>query len=200
MLNVLLPYSLHWPPIYHGLLALSEPSSQISGEQLNYYHTALSALRQEMEKLQANPRDMTSYPKVLCSSYLLAIFSLSHCDGGWAQHARAMINMIRIADKEWLRSSQLGSFLIGACCHMDISAFAVGRQQRSQKAWLSWMMRETETRTTNEFTALETIIGYPESLISIIALISELADDAAFENHQAGINDSMQTYPNNTYA
>ena len=184
MLDLMLPYLLQWPPIYYALLALAAGSSaRQESTRYDYYQAALAALRTEMQQVQANPTDMSPYPRVLCSSYLLAIFSLHICDGAWAQHARAMISMVRIADHSWLRSSKLGTFLMAACCHMDIAAFAIGRPQRSRKAWLSWMMRDRENMGDGDFTTLEIIIGYPESLLSVIALISESADDNAFESH-----------------
>lgn len=177
MLQILLPHALQWPAVLHGLLALAVRPSGRGGREFRHYDAAVSELRLEMDRLQTEGPDMARIERVLSSSFLLGVFAFSHCDGCWSHHIRGMISVIRMAGWQTLISSDLGSFLLGVCAHQDISAFSVGRQEQSQKAWLSWLMCPRGNRNDKPFTALETIMGYPESLISIIALISEATDD-----------------------
>lgn len=176
ILQLTLPYVLGWPTILHGMLALSINASKRTSREFDYHQAALSELRTEIGRLYNGVLDTATVHKTLCSSFLLAMFSLADCDGCWAQHVRGMVNIIRMADRGSLYSSKLGTFLITACAHQDISAFAIGRVQPSKRCWLAWMSQKEE-ETEDIFSAFEIMIGYPESLIGIIARISEATED-----------------------
>lgn len=183
MLHLLLPYAMEWPEILHGMLSLSTTPSERSSLELGHHQAALLALQQETGRLQHGVTDMVRVLKTLSCSFLLAIFGIGECDGCWAQHVRGMVSIIRMADWNALTLSKVGLFLLSACAHQDISAFSMGNTRRSHRAWLAWMVHR---RSNNDgtFSPFETLIGYPESLITIIAFISEAAEDARINELQ----------------
>jgi hypothetical protein len=176
ILQLILPYVLGWPTILHGMLALSINASKRTSREFDYHQAALSELRTEIGRLYNGVLDTAGIHKILCSSFLLAMFSLADCDGCWAHHVRGMVNIIRMSDRGSWHSSKLGTFLISACAHQDISAFAVGRVQPSKRCWLAWMSQRGE-EAEDVFSPFEIMVGYPESLIGIIARISEATED-----------------------
>ncbi|KAK6382394.1 hypothetical protein LTS17_004281 [Exophiala oligosperma] len=176
ILQLTLPYVLGWPTILHGMLALSINPSKRTSREFNYHQAALTELRTEIGKIYNGILDTATVHKTLCTSFLLAMFSLADCDGCWAQHVRGMVSIIRMADWNSLQSSKLGTFLVSACAHQDISAFGVGRLQSSKRCWLAWMSHKV-SGTEDVLSAFEIMVGYPESLIDIIARVAEAAED-----------------------
>lgn len=117
--------------------------------------------------------------QLLTASFLLNMFSRSQCDETWVRHSRGMINVVRTLDHQVLKSTKLGEFLLSSAAYQDISAFTLGKSQPSQRVWLAWKMQAARTLDQHDFTILEAMIGYPETLVTIIALISENAEDNA---------------------
>jgi len=191
ILQLTLPYVLGWNTILHGMLALSINPLKRTPREFQYHQAALSELRMEITKIYSGVLDTATIHKTLCTSFLLAMFSLADCDGCWAQHVRGMVSIIRMADWSSLNSSKLGIFLVSACAHQDISAFAVGRLQPSKRCWLAWRSPRREG-TEEVLSAFERMVGYPESLVNIIARIAEAAEDETLfvlqrQHYQVGI-------------
>jgi hypothetical protein len=176
VLELLLPFTFQSPGIFHGLLAVSTRASQRKTPDFGHYQNALLELSREMEHLKTNP-ETDRVLRILCGSVLLNMYALHQCDESWIQHVRGMINVIRMADQEALRSSTLGLFLMESCAYQDISAFSLGRKQPSQRVWLAWNMRRSANGGGEGFSPFETTYGYPQTLVNIIALISEAAED-----------------------
>lgn len=184
LLNLLLPLALASPSVFHGLLALSVRSSKRSLRDFSHYQSTLLELGSEIAHLSSDLSHTERTKQLLASSYLLCLFTRPWCDGSWVQHVRGMLSMLRLADHNALRQSAVGAFLIGSCASLDVSAFSVGRKQLGQNLWLSWMTQSPARDSTDAFTALETITGYPESLITVIAHISEYTQNQAFNDLQ----------------
>jgi hypothetical protein len=176
VLELLLPFTFQSPGIFHGLLAVSTRASQRKTPDFGHYQNALLELSREMEHLKTNP-ETDRVLRIICGSVLLNMYALHQCDESWIQHVRGMINVIRMADQEALRSSTLGLFLMESCAYQDISAFSLGRKQPSQRVWLAWNMRRSANGGGEGFSPFETTYGYPQTLVNIIALISEAAED-----------------------
>lgn len=177
LLELLLPFTFQSPGIFHGLLALSTRASLRKTPEFGHYQNTLLELSKEMENLKTN-LETDRVLRILSGSVLLSIYALHQCDESWIQHVRGMINVIRMADQEALRSSTLGLFLMESCAYQDISAFSLGRRQPSQRVWLAWNMRRSARGDGEGFSPFETTYGYPQTLVNIIALISEAAEDS----------------------
>ncbi|WYZ43385.1 hypothetical protein EsH8_VI_001084 [Colletotrichum jinshuiense] len=194
LLRMILPLCLKSPSIRHGLLSLGSSLSDRSPTDLYHYQMALSQLRDEINAAKANNLDIEWIHQLLASSLILSMFTLGQCDGCSVQHVRGMVGIVRMADQTLLASTPLGRFLMGASAWQDISAFWLGRKQPSQKAWTSWMAHRVSAKAAGELTALETMTGYPESLVTIIADIAEFVDDNVhMAMHQSFSHDGQPT-------
>jgi hypothetical protein len=141
--------------------------------------------------------DVDHIHTLLASCFLLSTLTLAQCDQSWVQHTKGMLNMICSADHDLLLALPLGRYLVSMCAFQDISALSVGRAQLSQKAWLSWRLSRPRHRPDDNLTFFETTVGYPETLVDIIARIAELAGD----NNQLFLRESMfATAQNDTVA
>ncbi|KAJ6016846.1 hypothetical protein N7451_000225 [Penicillium sp. IBT 35674x] len=65
--------------------------------------------------------------------------------------------------------------------HADITCFSLGRKENSQRLWLRWDICPVEdeilTSSKLDFRSSEVSTGYPESLLTIIALLSAAVED-----------------------
>ncbi|PVH75266.1 hypothetical protein DL98DRAFT_658191 [Cadophora sp. DSE1049] len=191
LLDMLLPLGSRDPSILHGLLAISMRASERSPQDLQHHQVALSQLHAELRLSQMDEKgDSGQIHRLLSLSLLLCIFTLHQCDGTWAQHTRGMVGLVRSVEQSSLIQTPLGRFLVGVSCFQDLSALALGRDRLSQKAWLSWMSPHINRRPVGTLTALEITTGYPESLLDIIARISELAEDNFYRDLQKTLYDS----------
>ncbi|KAL3291126.1 fungal-specific transcription factor domain-containing protein, partial [Colletotrichum asianum] len=163
--------------VRHGLLSLSKRGSERSEVDLYHYQMAISQLCTDINGIEPDKLDIQQVHRILAASLLLYVVSLPYSDGSWAQHIRGMISVVRLTDQSILASTKLGRFLLCMSSVPDIPTFSVGRDYSSQKAWVSWMLHRTSTGDGGELTCLETMLGYPESLLNIIARVAELGDD-----------------------
>ncbi|KAK8088440.1 hypothetical protein PG997_003401 [Apiospora hydei] len=146
LLRMILPLCLQSSSIRHGLLSLGSGPAVRSPDDLYHYQMALSQLRNDIDAAKGHCFDMEWVHRVLASSLILSLFTVGQCDGCMVQHIRAMINIVRITDQAKLAATPLGCFLMGVCPYHDISAFWVGREQPSQRAWTSWMSHRTSAQ------------------------------------------------------
>ncbi|KAH7218886.1 fungal-specific transcription factor domain-containing protein [Fusarium oxysporum] len=174
---MILPLCLKSSSIRHGLLSLASNPSERSPTDLYHYQMALTQLRGDIGAASGDNVDIEWIHQLLASSLILSFFNFSQCDGYSIRHIRGMISIVRMTDQALLASTPLGRFLMGVCSYHDISAFWIGRKQPSQRAWTSWMSHRTHTELGGDLTALESMMGYPESLVNIIADVAELVDD-----------------------
>lgn len=193
LLEMVLPLVSRSPSILHGLLAISLRASDRSPQDLHHHQVALSELHAEIRIAQIGNSDLERLTRLLSLSLLLCIFTIPHCDGTWAQHTRGMVALVRSTDHSALVQSPLGRFLLGSCAFQDLSALGIGRGRLSQKAWLSWM--SSRIRDTNDadgsLSALEITNGYPESLLDLIARVSELAEDTYYIHLQHSLHGAV---------
>ncbi|CVK83937.1 uncharacterized protein FMAN_01184 [Fusarium mangiferae] len=174
---MILPLCLKSSSIRHGLLSLASNPSERSPTDLYHYQMALTQLRGDIGAASGDNVDIEWIHQLLASSLILSFFTFSQCDGYSIRHIRGMISIVRMTDQALLASTPLGRFLMGVCSYHDILAFWIGRKQPSQRAWTSWMSHRTQTDPGGDLTALESMMGYPESLVNIIADVAELVDD-----------------------
>ncbi|KAF5700697.1 fungal-specific transcription factor domain-containing protein [Fusarium globosum] len=184
LLETVLPLAFQSSSVLHGLLALSKASKSRSETDLSRHQMALGQLVAEIGASNPGPIDAIHAQRALASSLLLSIFAVGSCDGSWCHHVRGMVSILRSTDRASLTSQPTGRFLVGICAFSDISALSVGRRRLSQKAWLSWMTPRpsqdcdsASASASASFSALESTVGYPESLIDLLAQAAERADD-----------------------
>ncbi|KAH6642723.1 hypothetical protein C7974DRAFT_107724 [Boeremia exigua] len=192
MVNLLLPHALKWPAILHGMLSLSTTHSWRALPELIHHQETLRALSEESELVQNGFYEVDKVVGVLGCQFLLSMFALSECNEWWAHHNRGMIDVVRAAAWDELQASSLGCFLSGVCAMSDISVFSIGGSRPSQWCWLEWMIpQDVHTRPTA--CPLDSITGYPRSLIDIIARVAASADMHCNEDVQWNVRPN--TFP-----
>lgn len=196
LIETILPYAAGNPAILKALIALStrqrktkeETSQNIApiGKPSGQYQSALEGLRLEMQELtRSGLHDEFKVSGILASALLLSLFGFPESNSGWTQHVSGMISIIRSIDLSILVSNQLGQFLLSFSSHLDISAFSLGRTEKSHRAWLNLRLGLPESpipydksrRAHGVFTPLEVITAYPETLTVVVATLSQEYED-----------------------
>ncbi|KAE8363637.1 hypothetical protein BDV27DRAFT_129725 [Aspergillus caelatus] len=135
--------------------------------------------------------------EVLASCLLLTLFGLPEQVHNWSVHVTGMIALIESLDAEVLRSVPSVRYLQAVAAHLDISAFSLNRPEASQHKWLAWGICPWRGNTatideSTEFTTFEISSGYPESLVTVVALISAVIEGQIDDYVAAYINDIHQ--------
>lgn len=175
LLHLLLPHTLKWPAILHGMLSLSTSHDERSLPEFIHHQETLRALRLESEAISDSNRKIDKILGVLSCQFLLSMFALSECNEWRAHHNRAMIDVISTTSLADLHMSELGIFLTSVCAMSDISAFSIGGVHTSQRCWLEWITSPTD-HSSLENSPLESITGYPSSLVEVIAHVAAHVD------------------------
>ncbi|KAL3457141.1 fungal-specific transcription factor domain-containing protein [Aspergillus heterothallicus] len=177
----------------------SSPSS-LNGEALGRHQETVSKMRSMLSRLQP-PHDNASDGDVfeaLGSCMLLAVFGFPEQAHNWSVHVAGMIALVDSLDMARLGSVPLVRYVRTIAAHMDITAFALNRPEPSQNKWLNWDICPLETNRwdgTATFTPFEVSTGYPESLVTVIALLSAVVEDT---NHADTVVDlSVAEYMQN---
>lgn len=154
---------------------------------LNAYSTTIADLRESIQQLQHDgaSREQHNILPVLGSVLLLSIIHLpipstqpfSH-EQDWSSHVGGLVSIIDSLNPQLVKNTNLGMLIRSIAAYLDIGAFALGRHVKSRRAWLTWGLHlPMNCSPRSEFTSLEVIVGYPESLITILAIISAIIDD-----------------------
>ncbi|KAF4973084.1 hypothetical protein FSARC_515 [Fusarium sarcochroum] len=182
-LTEVLKLSKTYPSIRNALLALAGRfkattflgrNSGTAGDQgtaaLEIYQDVLISLREkiaQLDSVQANHDGVAL--EVMGSILLLTITRfpkdtrLEQSDDWWF-HMAGMISVIQSMDRRALESTNLGRLVMQMAAHLDIGALSLGRSLGS-------------TPPEPDFTPIEVIVGYPMSLLTIIATISAVLED-----------------------
>ncbi|KAF4994731.1 hypothetical protein FDECE_13038 [Fusarium decemcellulare] len=154
-----------------------EHSLQASAAALERYQVALSTLRERVFTLQFSNACESDALEVLGSALLLTIAGFPRTmqpedSHEWSQHMRGMVSLVESLDSSLPAHSGIRRLVKHSVAHLDIGAFALGRTQRSDHAWLRWDIHPPEAPPSPDFDPLEVVVGYPKSLLTIIATIS----------------------------
>lgn len=150
-----------------------------------------------LSRLQSeNPVHDGDVMEVLASSLLLTLFGFPDQVHNRSLHATGMIALIESLGQEMFRSVPLVRYIQKVAAHLDISAFALNRQEASQHKWLAWKICPWRGNTSiveepREFTNFEVSSGYPETLLTVLALMSAVLEGQ--------IDDSVATYIDDVY-
>lgn len=196
LIETILPYAAKNPTILKALIALStrqrrtkdETSQNIATAEFysDQYQSALEGLRLEMAQLsRSGLHNESKVSGILASALLLSLFGFPESNSGWTQHISGMISIIDSVDLSILVSNRLGRFLLSFSSHLDISAFSLGRTEKSHHAWLKRHLGLPESpipydesqRAHGVFSPLEVIVAYPETLTAIIAVLSQESEN-----------------------
>lgn len=157
------------------MLSLASNHSDRSLPDFLHHQETLRALRAESEAIQVGSQKTDTHLGILSCQFLLSMFALSEYNEWRAHHNRAMIDVINTTTLTELCQSELGRFLVGISAMSDISALAIGSNQASQRCWIDWVMSTAQSlELTNS--SLESIIGYPPSLIDVFAQVAANSD------------------------
>ncbi|RAK84387.1 hypothetical protein BO79DRAFT_248215 [Aspergillus costaricaensis CBS 115574] len=161
-------------------------------EALDWYQATITKVRATLSRLQTLGSHVScgDAVEVLCSCELLALFGFPEKVHNWSVHVRGMIAFIESLDLELFRTVPLVRNARTIAAYWDISAFALNRPEMSQHTWLRWGICPLPRGQGDEFAGdapaafspFEVTTGYPETLITVIALVSAVMEDV----HGAG--------------
>ncbi|KAM5357743.1 hypothetical protein ACJZ2D_015950 [Fusarium nematophilum] len=154
---------------------------QASAAALERYQVALSTLRERVFTLQFTNSCDGDVLEVLGSALLLTIAGFPRTtrpedSHEWSQHMRGMISLVESLDSSLPAHNGIRRLVEHSVAHLDIGAFALGRTQRSHNAWLRWDIHPPEAPPSPDFDPLEVAVGYPKSLLTIIATASAVLE------------------------
>ncbi|KAJ5648360.1 hypothetical protein N7490_004732 [Penicillium lividum] len=147
--------------------------------QVNYQHTVKN-LQSSLLNLQSGHGDIE---EAIAISMILWI----SCPPGheiWSMHLNGLIALLEttplpVFDTFPLSLHKFASF---AASHADIKAFNIGRTEPSRRLWLRWSSCPAEEvlrlpPKEKMLSGWEISSGYPETLLTIIALLSAVVDE-----------------------
>ncbi|KAL4984985.1 hypothetical protein BDW68DRAFT_180171 [Aspergillus falconensis] len=161
--------------IHDGSRALLEAPNQTI---IDGYQESLSTLQSSLLSIQTGLQDAE---EAIAMSIVLLIFGFPE-HRIWSVHLNGLIALIQDPGIPALGSPSLNLQASKLAAHADIAAFSLGRAERSQRLWLNWQIYPLEHGPDNrdaraQFSEFEVSTAYPESLITIIALISAVVED-----------------------
>lgn len=142
------------------------------------YHGTVSTLQSILSHLQAGDDDTE---EAVALSMILWIFGFPEHDI-WSVHLNGLIALIEATQQQLFSSPPLYTLAVHVAAHADIKALSCGRSEPSKRLWLRWNMSSVEHLRPPElgaaaFSGFEIASGYPESLITVIALASAVVED-----------------------
>ncbi|KAJ5267076.1 hypothetical protein N7478_009884 [Penicillium angulare] len=148
---------------------------------LDSHQRAVSTLRSSLSRLQCGNGDIE---EAIAVSMILWVFG---CPGHdiWSIHLNGLIALLEatpLPGLDTLLPLSLHRLATVAAAHLDIKAISVGRTEPSQRLWLHWRLCPPEEILSfpmeeKPFSAWEISFGYPETLMTIIALVSAVVED-----------------------
>ncbi|KAJ6004978.1 hypothetical protein N7540_012777 [Penicillium herquei] len=148
---------------------------------MDSYQQVISNLRSSLFLLQSGQGDIE---EAIAVSMILWIFG-SPGHEIWSIHLNGLIALLEstpIPASCTRIPSNLHQFATMTAAHLDIRAISVGRHESSQKLWLRWRLCSPDDILSlpveeKTFSGWEISSGYPESLMTIIALVSAIVED-----------------------
>ncbi|KAL3447779.1 hypothetical protein BJX65DRAFT_276700, partial [Aspergillus insuetus] len=107
---------------------------------LDNYQESLSTLQESLLSIQAGLRDAE---EAIAMSIVLLIFGFPG-HRIWSVHLNGLIALIQDPGIPALSSPSLNLRASKLAAHADISAFSLGRAERSQHLWLNWRIHPLE--------------------------------------------------------
>ena len=142
---------------------------------LNRYQDTVSTLRSSLAQLQ--PGDNNT-EEAIAMSMILWIFGFPSHDI-WGVHLNGLIALLELNRVPSFVPFSLISTASDVAAHADIKAFSLGRLESSRRLWLHWNIHppgKDPTAENQPFSSFEISAGYPQSLVTIIALLSAVVD------------------------
>ncbi|KAL3487239.1 fungal-specific transcription factor domain-containing protein [Aspergillus germanicus] len=148
---------------------------------LSWHQATISGIRSKLLRIQTEHTEEGDLKEILAASLLLTIFGFPQQINNWSMHVQGMIALIESTDPAMVESLPIARLVRAFAAHNDIYAFSLGRPEESHRAWLNWDIwpRESSGARTTNLTLFEITIGYPESMITLIAIMSGAFDDTA---------------------
>ncbi|KAH6695499.1 hypothetical protein F5X68DRAFT_244146 [Plectosphaerella plurivora] len=171
-----------YPTIRSAMLALAEDlrrGSDIHGEPTApvKYHDSLAQLRAKIEQFQYNGASSDETLETIACVMLLVTAGFpgsrdNSCD--WALHIGGMVSLVELLGSETVQSTAIGRLARDMAAQFSIGLFSLGNRSLTNEVWLTWDVHPPEIQDGEELSSLETILGYPRSLVTILATMSSV--------------------------
>ncbi|KAF9882281.1 hypothetical protein CkaCkLH20_00317 [Colletotrichum karsti] len=147
---------------------------------LDSYQKALGTLQEKIASLDVLAASNDDVVEVLGAALILTLagFPRTGQDStAWSHHIAGLVTLIQLLDLGTIIADPLGNILRESVAYFDITAFSLGRPLRARNAWLRWEIHPPEAVPADDFGNLEVAVGYPKSLLTIIAVVSSFLDN-----------------------
>ncbi|KAL2802041.1 hypothetical protein BJX63DRAFT_438254 [Aspergillus granulosus] len=148
-----------------------------SSNALSRHQAAISGIRSKLLHIQTEYTQKGDLEEILAASLLLTIFGFPRQINNWSLHVQGMIALIESTDPAMIESLSVARLVRPFAAHNNIYAFSLGRSEESHQAWLNWDLGPQEGITRAAYTPFEITIGYPQSMITLIAIMSGTFED-----------------------
>ncbi|KAL5592995.1 hypothetical protein FOBRF1_012097 [Fusarium oxysporum] len=168
---------------------------------LEHYQAALENLQRKISELE-DAAATHDYTVELLGSVLVLVLAgfpgsivPSH-DADWTLHVSGIMSLIESLDKKAIESALISRLGRAMAAQMDIRAFSRGSSLQPEEkvnAWLRWSIEPPDTPPHSDFLPLKVFIGYPRSLITLIAAVSAVLDSRDDEGVDELVCDTVQS-------
>ncbi|KNB20098.1 hypothetical protein FOXG_22750 [Fusarium oxysporum f. sp. lycopersici 4287] len=172
-----------------SLSSLSAPDhpqhqpSDLDLSALERYQSALEDLQIKISRINVSHANNDDIVELLGSVLILITVgfpsdSRSTQDADWTLHISGIVSLIESIDQNAIQSAYVSRLAREIAAYLDIGVFSLGSsgQSRSKRAWLTWDIEPPEAPQQTDFSPMEVMLGYPRSLITLIAAMAALLD------------------------
>ncbi|KAL5592987.1 hypothetical protein FOBRF1_012089 [Fusarium oxysporum] len=155
----------------------------LASSALERYQSALEDLQIKISELhlaEANNDDIVE----LLGSVLILITagfpsdSRPSQDADWTLHISGIVSLIESLDQNDIQRAYVARLAREIAAYLDIGVFSLGSlsQSKNRRAWLAWDIEPPEAPQQTDFSPMEVMLGYPRSLVTIIAAMAALIE------------------------
>lgn len=198
-LTVLCTTAQKYPAVQSAILALAgflrpwlaqnsaistDTQRQLASTALERYQSALETLQTKISALNVSQASNDDIVEMLGSVLILITAGFpsdsrtSQDSADWTLHISGIVSLIESLDQNNIQSAYLSRLAREIAAYLDIGAFSLGSlgKTRSRRAWLEWDIEPPGTPEQTDLTPMEIMLGYPKSLVTIIATVAALIE------------------------
>jgi hypothetical protein len=158
--------------------------------EIEHYQRLIADLRATIATATALERaEPDQLLEVLVLAALTSIFGVTDVQQ-WSLHIDGTVSLADSMDPHLFDQVGCARYMRDVAAFMDIHALSLGRPEKSRRAWLKWRSESATQENPNSddggacFTSFEITHGIPESLVTLLAVMSAGLEDIAEDGHE----------------
>ncbi|TVY65016.1 hypothetical protein Focb16_v015436 [Fusarium oxysporum f. sp. cubense] len=155
----------------------------LDSSALERCQSALKDLQTKISKVNVSQANNDDVVELLVSVLIMITAgfpsgSRSTQDADWTLHISGIVSLIESLDQTEIQSAYVSRLAREIAAYLDIGVFSLGSlsQSKNRRAWLTWNIEHPETPQETDFSPMEVMLGYPRSLITLIAAMAALLE------------------------